>query len=603
MDDRLPELGPTVAEPDRMPIAVRAFAPPPPKPTEDRPARKRSGKPAPPSEYTLVFDTETTVDAAQRLRIGAYQFRKGDDLDETGLFYDPAAVSGEELVLLRHLCDEGGLKLRTVPEFVDEVLFARAYDLRASIVGFNLPFDISRLAIKHGSARGKAMRGGFTFKLSRLWWRPAVQVRHLNARASLIQFTHPPKRRDAPGQWKRMIPPRSRRGSFIDLKTIAAALLSRSFSLASLADFLKTPTRKADSGGHGKQLTVKYVDYLLDDVQVTWECYQRLRDRYALNALEETPLGKVLSEASLGKAYLKQMGVRPFREVQPDFPNHLTGLIMSAYFGGRAEVRWRREVRQVLYCDFLSMYPTVCTLMGLWRFVIAQGMDWTDSTDRIRLLLETVSIDDLKRPDFWPLLTTIVRVRPQADIFPVRAKYDGKSQTIGSNYLSCDDPLWFTLADVISAKLHGGTAPNVIEAITFSPKEPQPGLRSISIAGNPDYRVDPAADDFFKRLIDLRTAIKARLKNSSALNAEALDSEQQSLKILANSTSYGIFVEMNVTDLDEPEKLTCYGPSGNGFSAEFDEDRRTREILSPVAGDVDHRRSAIDARHRGTPLH
>ena len=81
--------------------------------------------------------------------------------------------------------------------------------------------------------------------------------------------------------------------------------------------------------------------------------------------LEETPLGKVLSEASLGKAYLKQMGVRPFREVQPDFPAHLTGLIMSAYFGGRAEVRWRREIRQVLYCDFLSMYPTVCTLMGL----------------------------------------------------------------------------------------------------------------------------------------------------------------------------------------------------------------------------------------------
>lgn len=61
-----------------------------------------------------------------------------------------------------------------MPEFIDDVLFARAYDLRASIVGFNLPFDISRLAIRHGSARGKAMRGGFTFKLSPLWWRPAV---------------------------------------------------------------------------------------------------------------------------------------------------------------------------------------------------------------------------------------------------------------------------------------------------------------------------------------------------------------------------------------------------------------------------------------------
>ena len=279
-------------------------------------------------------------------------------------------------------------------------------------------------------------------------------------------------------------------------------------------------------------------------------------------------LGKVLSEASLGKAYLKQMGVRPFREVQPDFPPHLTGLIMTTYFGGRAEVRWRREIRQVLYCDFLSMYATLCTLMGLWRFVIAEGIEWSDSTEKTRALVNSISLDELQRPEFWPLLTTIVRVAPQADVFPVRAKYDGKSQTIGLNYLTSDSPVWLTLADVIAAKLQTGKAPEIIEAITFSPKEPQAGLRAISIAGNSDYRVDPLKDDFFKRLIDLRTAIKTKLKNSSALNAEALDSEQQALKILASSTSYGIFVELNVADLDAPEKLICYGPSGEGFSVE-----------------------------------
>jgi hypothetical protein len=302
-DDRLPESSPSLPEPDRLPVAVRAYVPPPPpKPSAESSRKTRSGKPTPPSEGTLVFDTETTVDAAQRLRIGAYQFRKGDEMDEGGLFYDPAIISDEELSLLRRVAAERGLELRSVPEFIDEVLFARAYDLRASVVGFNLPFDISRLAINHGSARGKAMRGGFTFKLSRLWWRPAIQLRHLNARASLIQFTHPPKRRDPRGQRKRKIAPRNRRGSFIDLKTIAAAPCSRSFSLASLADFLKTPTRKAESGGHGKHLTADYVRYLLDDVQATWECYKSLRDKYALHALEETPLGKVLSEASLGKA-------------------------------------------------------------------------------------------------------------------------------------------------------------------------------------------------------------------------------------------------------------------------------------------------------------
>jgi hypothetical protein len=86
---------------------------------------------------------------------------------------------------------------------------------------------------------------------------------------------------------------------------------------------------------------------------------------------------------------------------------------MSMYFGGRAEVRCRREVRQVLYCDFLSMYTTLSTLMRLWRFVIAQGMDWTTSTDRVRSLLDTVSLDDLKHQNFGPCLRLLVRVAPQ----------------------------------------------------------------------------------------------------------------------------------------------------------------------------------------------
>jgi hypothetical protein len=169
MNKIVTSVGSSLGQPDRLPIAVRAYATPP-LPTDDEgPKKKRQGELAPASEWTLIFDTETTVDAAQRLRIGAYQFRNRDELDEGGLFYDPAIISEEELSLLRRVAAERGLRLRSVPEFIDDVLFARAYDLRASIVGFNLPFDISRLAIRHGSARGKAMRGGFTFKLSALW--------------------------------------------------------------------------------------------------------------------------------------------------------------------------------------------------------------------------------------------------------------------------------------------------------------------------------------------------------------------------------------------------------------------------------------------------
>ena len=152
------------------------------------------------------------------------------------------------------------------------------------------------------------------------------------------------------------------------------------------------------------------------------------------------------------------------------------------------------------------------------------------------------------------------------------------------------------MVHTLESKLHGGKSPEILEAITFSPKEPQSGLRAISIAGNTNYRVDPLKDDFFKRLIDLRSAIKAELKPIKkrlkaiarqlkiASRAEAeglkceqetldakeqpLDSDQQALKILANSTSYGIFVEMIVAELDAMEKLTCFGPGGEGFPVE-----------------------------------
>jgi hypothetical protein len=75
------------------------------------------------------------------------------------------------------------------------------------------------------------------------------------------------------------------------------------------------------------------------------------------------------------------MNIRPWQELQPYVPKEVIGAIMSSYFGGRAEAHLRRTICQLLYCDFLSMYPTVCTLMGLWRFVIAKVMTWRDVGD------------------------------------------------------------------------------------------------------------------------------------------------------------------------------------------------------------------------------
>src|SRR4029077_21214072 len=123
----------------------------------------------------------------------------------------------------------------------------------------------------------------------------------------------------------------------------------------------------------------------------TWECYQELSRRYAEHRLSRA-VSKILSEATIGKAYLQEMGIKPFLGCDPEFDRRHFGRILCAYYGGRAEVRNRRSVREVIYCDFKSMYPTVNGLMGLWEFVINDGIKSTDTTPETREFLDAVTL-------------------------------------------------------------------------------------------------------------------------------------------------------------------------------------------------------------------
>lgn len=138
---------------------------------------------------------------------------------------------------------------------------------------------------------------------------------------------------------RRRLKPVPRQGFFIDVRTLAAALTSRSFDLAGLADFLKTENRKLKTEEHGQAVTANYLVYACQDVQVTWECYCALLEKFAEHDFRETHPHRIFSEASIGKAYFREMNIRPWREVQSDFPDYLTGIIESTYSGGRAEVR------------------------------------------------------------------------------------------------------------------------------------------------------------------------------------------------------------------------------------------------------------------------
>jgi plasmid maintenance system antidote protein VapI len=551
---------------DRLTIQLRTFV----ERIKRKPATLSPRKLSP-SDWALIFDTETTTCPSQKLRFGSYQLRRRGELRERGVFYDPDTLSAANIQTIerviaaeREKYPADRIYAMTRTEFVESVLLDKAYALGAIIVGFNLPFDLSRLAIGHSSARGR-MKGGFSFRLSQRRDRPNLRIKHLNRRSAFIDFaaTKAEAFQENDEDESRLV----ERGYFVDLKTLSATLTDESHTLESLSELLKVATPKLESDEHGRELTEEYIRYGIRDSQTTWECFESLSRRYASYGLQEVGLHELFSEASLGKAYLRAMNVRPWNEVQGKLPSKIIGHIMSAYFGGRSEVHLRREIAQVLHCDFMSMYPTVCTLMGLWRFVIADGIDWNDDTAAVRQFVNVFESADLQSPEAWKHLAVIVKVLPDDDVFPVRAQYPieggvhlgGHVATIGLNRLSSRDPLWFTLADCMVSKILTGKSPRIVQAIRFAPRQVQEGLRTISIAGNDTYRIDPTVHDFYKRLVELRRDVLTRLQEASTAERPSLKSDELAIKSLANATSYGIFVELNVEDLAKPEPMVCLG--------------------------------------------
>jgi hypothetical protein len=494
---------PTPAVTDYLPVAIRAFAgrqaAHPPEIATNQPKRKASRASA--SPWTLIFDTETTTDAGQSLRFGTYQVRHNGELRFAGIFHALDGVTPDELLQIESYAAAHGLDVLTRDQFADEIFYKIGFQLRATIIGFNLPFDISRIAIGHESARNE-MRGGFTLKLSSHKYWPNVRVKHLSRMAAFIRFAAQMKQIDNKSDRKRGRRNGFRAGHFVDIKTLAGALLSRSFSLSSLSEFLNVAHPKLDFDDFDAPISDEILDYAVRDVETTWECYAELIARYKRLGLNGVAPEKIYSEASIGKAYIKAMGIVPWQKAQSSFPRQMLGNIMGSYYGGRSEIRIRRELRQIILCDFLSMYPTVCTLMRLWSFVIADGMTWQDSSIETQTFLDRIDSAAMQSPVIWQQLTTLVRVLPDGDIFPVRAAYsDAAQSTIGLNYLTSEQGLWFTLADCIASKLLTGKAPNVIEAVTYAPRSVQSGLLPVNVSGNPDYRVDPVKTDFFKRVI------------------------------------------------------------------------------------------------------
>jgi len=187
-------------------------------------------------------------------------------------------------------------------------------------------------------------------------------------------------------------------------------------------------------------------------------------DRHPIDLLPE----KAYSPATIAKGYLEAMGIQPPLQ-KFDIPEKIQGIAMQAYYGGRAECRVRCTEVPVVPVDFVSQYATVCCLLGNSDLLTAKRLSFEDATTEVRELVKSMTLDKAFDADRWRRFKFFALVRPEKDIFPVRSVYDGRTQNIGSNYLTSEAPIWFAGPDVIASALETGKAPHIEKAIRIVP--------------------------------------------------------------------------------------------------------------------------------------
>ncbi len=540
---------------------------------ENQNLKRKTRKTASLPRYVLVLDTETTTDARQSLNFGAYQFCEADAQGhyrslEEGLFHADDLDARQLAVLRRYVARETRnrvksrgqtLKLYSRSSFVERVMYT-AIQAGAAIVAFNLPFDLSRLAVEYRVARGAGKRG-WSFVVFRYrdrktgkWlpnsFRPRVQLRPKDSKAAFIRL--------AGGDMNQPY----RIGRFLDLKTLVWALRNKSLSLESACREFKVPG-KLDHLPTGR-VTRKEIDYCRQDVRATVGLLNAALAEFGRYPVGDLPPEKAYSAASIAKAFLATMGVLPpAQKFQLD--DKTFGICMQAYYGGRAEIRIRHTPVPVVYTDFISQYPTVNTLLGLWRILTARKLRVRDATRDVRALLKSLTLQHLFDPATWPKLAFFALVRPDGDILPVRTVYGdglaGEQTNIGLNPLTSDKPLWFAGPDIVAALLLGRKVLKILRAIRFESVGTQKEMKPVTLGAG---SIDPVKDDFFRKVIEERK------------RKDKTDPLYYFLKILANAGCYGLYAEVNKlqTGKNDPKQIGI-------FSGEVSRTERTCTVEPP----------------------
>jgi hypothetical protein len=285
----------------------------------------------------LSFDTETLIDASQRLLFGPWRLCR-DDPDhpacttciEEGIFY-PDDLPERDPAGYRTLVDYVawtpadvapgfglGIELWPLSRWLEERFYRYGYKHcnRCTVVGFNLPFDLARIAAHWAEGRGGFL-GGWSYGLfgdhdEQDTWRdrkyhPRLRVKAIDPRRTLYAWGTV---KDDPDDINQ-----GQRGRFVDLRTLTFALTDRSHTLESACQAFGVPYRKAPVT-YGT-ISSELVEYAREDVTHTARLYRACLDELDRHPGIDLEPHRLYSPATVGTRYLEPVQLRGGDTIDP----------------------------------------------------------------------------------------------------------------------------------------------------------------------------------------------------------------------------------------------------------------------------------------------
>lgn len=197
-------------------------------PDEDKQSGKGEWRKIKIGEAGLVIDLETTTDEFQTLRVGAFKLLVAKEYSGIFVTDDLKQKDAEGYAIAKQYAEKRGMLFLTRRRFIKEIFHPTAYDIGGLVVGFNLPFDLTRIATSVTASEGEhrdRFRLYFRHHLENPQARPDIGITPLSEHAARIEFL-PAAPKGSEKKWLQYF-----RGRFLDLHQAIYAITGENHNL------------------------------------------------------------------------------------------------------------------------------------------------------------------------------------------------------------------------------------------------------------------------------------------------------------------------------------------------------------------------------------